>query len=370
MTDVLRSGSIIDLGMPFKKKSYGKNVWDMQLFNNKIYFGHGNSSNSGPEPNCGPVPIRYLDLNSDTFGVENVSNTSSTHADEEQIDRFRIINCILTIPGHDAKGESWDFGNFYRLESGIWKKYRNIPKGIHVYDMVAFNGRLFSAIGSDDSGKVYSSIDNGLSWQLVGECVFENFSVGNRFFTFVMVDGKLYATGYIYAINELKTIFLEIDINFNVRTIAVDRSVIAPEYNGQMILKLDRPTNFLGKALYIYGEIYNDHQIIPLALIVADNLLATRKVNLPTGFVPRDILIREETAYLLTSKKVQNDSWIIRVYRSNDAVKWIEEFSFNYVTYAHSFEEYQGTFYFGLGSETEYVSPMTGHILKYTIPYV
>ncbi|QUL57177.1 hypothetical protein KDC22_12320 [Paenibacillus tritici] len=59
--------SVTVLGSPFKKAPYARNVWDMQLFDGKIYLGHGNSSNNAPSSNAGPVPIYYWDLAQTSF---------------------------------------------------------------------------------------------------------------------------------------------------------------------------------------------------------------------------------------------------------------------------------------------------------------
>ena len=47
------TSSIQKIGNPFLDKSvYGRNVWDMQLFNGRIYMGHGDTNS-----NVGPIPI-------------------------------------------------------------------------------------------------------------------------------------------------------------------------------------------------------------------------------------------------------------------------------------------------------------------------
>ena len=113
-------------GNPFKRwtkrkaeYAYARNVWDIQVFGDKIYLGHGNSSNRGPARNAGPVKVISYHPRSDRFKKEFT-------VDEEQIGRYRIIGNQLQIPGHDPR-ESWDLGNFYRLTDKRWKKVRTIP---------------------------------------------------------------------------------------------------------------------------------------------------------------------------------------------------------------------------------------------------
>ncbi len=86
------------LGNPYRKiyKSdayvYARNIWDMQVFAGRVFLGAGNSSNKGPAPNAGRVPVYSFNPYNDTFQKEYT-------VAEEQVDRFRVINEKLYIPG-------------------------------------------------------------------------------------------------------------------------------------------------------------------------------------------------------------------------------------------------------------------------------
>jgi len=137
---------------------YARNVWDMQVFDGRLYFGMGNSNNSGPVPNAKGGQIWSYDPKGNWFKVE-------FEADEEQVDRFRILNGKLVVPGHDPT-DSWEYGNWYRLEPTGWKKHRNIPGGIHCYDMIYFNGKMFAALGTKPHSEfVMMSEDDGKTWE-------------------------------------------------------------------------------------------------------------------------------------------------------------------------------------------------------------
>ena len=69
----------------------------MQLWGDKIYLGYGNSSNKGPAPNAGPVRVIAYHPQTGCFETEFT-------VDEEQIDRYRVIEGQLFIPGHDPLG--------------------------------------------------------------------------------------------------------------------------------------------------------------------------------------------------------------------------------------------------------------------------
>ena len=75
------------LGNPYMKQYkngegvYARNIWDMQLFEDKIYIGAGNSSNEGPAQNAGRVYVVSLDPKTAKFKYE-------FKIAEEQIDIF------------------------------------------------------------------------------------------------------------------------------------------------------------------------------------------------------------------------------------------------------------------------------------------
>ena len=69
---ILYANEVIYLSNPYskrysKKMLYAKNIWDMQLYNNKIYLGAGNSSNFGAAKNAGRVPVICYDLKMGNF---------------------------------------------------------------------------------------------------------------------------------------------------------------------------------------------------------------------------------------------------------------------------------------------------------------
>lgn len=378
------------LGQPFENKQpYARNVWDMQLFDGKIYLGHGNSSNLGPSPNAGPIPIYYFDPAAGQFATQNVVNSkdasdSKPYIDEEQIDLFKVIDETLYIPGHDAHGEGWDYGSFYRLENGTWVKYRNIPNGIHVYDMAGFQGKLFAAIGTSGTPDVLMSADNGLSWTKAGSV--NAFGPGRAYSLFEL-KGNLYAAASIVLVpSEAKwadeTRFMSLD------PLAADgkkkiSSSQTPVFASKMLpgiknekqdeaayMKLVRATSIDDRLLYIAGESYNDHQWLPRGLLVADEINKARLVALPDpNALPMDILVRDHTIYVLAYTTTPAGSYINTVYRTTAEEldrdeKWTELFHFQTDTFARSFEEWGGDFYFGLGSLTEPIPESTGTILR------
>nr|WP_145402535.1 hypothetical protein [Paenibacillus xylanexedens] len=363
------------LDRPFNKSPYANNVWDMQLYKGRIYLGHGNSSNLGPAQNAGPIPVIYYDAASAAFQTQTVTNSNPSilpqakkFVDEEQIDVYKVLNGKLYIPGNDSDGESWDFGNFYRLDGEVWTKYRNLPLGVHVYDMAYYQGKLFAALGTEKKPIVLISHDDGESWQQFATVK----GMGARVYTMFQINGKLYASTMMYPANNIwgdKGYLLEINERLEKRDVVVYGSKILPGLMYQQgttpYNKIGKNVNFNDKLVYIVGSVFNDSQIMPKSLNVMTDINQARRVMLPDpNALPTDLLVRDDKVYVLTYTKKQTSLYISRVYQSNDLNTWNEILRFTQDTYAKSFEEYGGDFYFGLGTDPDVLSPSSGKLLR------
>lgn len=385
------------LGQPFLAKGpYSANVWDMQVFNNKIYFGFGNSSNQGPETNAGPIPIIYYNPTNGDFVSENIRRYNYTTRsydnvniiDEEQINIYRVLNGKLYIPGHDSR-ESWAWGNYYVMDHNGWHKYRNIPNGVHVYDMAYFQGKLFAAIGSDKNineegtkAIVLMSEDNGITWGEIGSIPSVPRIFDCRVYTLFMFKNKLYAVNLLhpawiqsptggYYSDITKILCFEQDSNGEIKTSIVDvhgsKMIPGVEFDhnrfwsGIMMVRVNVVND---KLLFIAGQNYNDHQWLPGGLYMATDINNAQKISLPEQkALPMDIIVRGNIAYVLAYVKKSNNEYTNIVYKSGDLVSWSELFRFKTDTFARSFEELNGDFYFGLGCYTDYLPQSTGTIL-------
>lgn len=129
--------------------------YDMYLYDGKIYIGAGDY-----DKNTGPVTVWAYDIAEKTW-------VDTGSVPDEAVMRFVEIGGQLVIPGTDPRG-SWDFGNYYVLSDGVWETVRNIPNGIHNFDMVEFDGAIFCGIGtnpglfpivrSTDGGKTFTQV--------------------------------------------------------------------------------------------------------------------------------------------------------------------------------------------------------------------
>jgi len=227
------SSQIETLGNPYQsdypdgEDIYARNIWDLQVYQGKVYLGAGNSSNDGPAQNAGPVNIYSYNPVINQFSKEG-------EVDDEQIDLYRVLNGDLYIPGHDAL-ERWSRGNFYRLGSdNQWDKIRNIPDAIHVYDMAYNNGKLYAALGARSGSEVAVSDDDGETWEkiLLGRSrVYSFMSIAHQLFAIKSIRDKAYMQDNDY--NNLYTMINPVSAT---ATILADM-VSIPSSSGNTILE-------------------------------------------------------------------------------------------------------------------------------------
>lgn len=378
MTNVDVTSKLEVLGQPFTNEPYARNVWDMQVFDGKIYLGHGNSSNDGPSPNAGPVPIIYYDPQTGKFVTQKVIATNAKTGkqetrnvtDDEQIDTFKIFRNKLYIPGNDSVIPGWQYGNYYELSGDHWNEYQNLPGGIHVYDMAYYQGKLFAAIGTEDTPMVLMSGDNGKTWKEFAKID----GLGSRTYKFFQFKGMLYASAIIIPDNKTwddETHLLAIDKDLNIHQQKVTGKSLLPgmtfvaKPGSSPYKKISKTIVLNNQLVYIAGELYNDSQIMPESLIAAKSIDNARAVQLPDRSArPTDMIMRGKVLYVLTYTKQADGSYINRVYQTRNLNKWQEVLTFKQDTYAKSLEEYKGDFYFGLGTDTEPLSESAGKILR------
>ena len=122
---------------------FSRNVWDLQVVQDRVLIASGDAwKNSGSN-------IQKIDVVS--YSSNNFFTKEFT-VDDEQIHRFIVLGAKVLIPGFDPL-EDWSLGNFYTLETRClapmpcWSKSRTIPFGVHTYDLIEFENKLFVTIG-------------------------------------------------------------------------------------------------------------------------------------------------------------------------------------------------------------------------------
>ena len=149
----------IDLGIPTEEwYSYNllaRCVWDMTIYENKLYVGCGDYTN-----NTGGVPVMYCSL--DDLGNWQKEGVIL----DEQIGRFLMLDDKLTIPGWDPK-DTPASGTYYQLEDGKWQTHSGLPDGLHNFDLVRYDGKLFAGIGANKGETPIVVSENGTDFERV-----------------------------------------------------------------------------------------------------------------------------------------------------------------------------------------------------------
>lgn len=355
------------VGNPYKSvyKSgeaiYARNIWDMQLFEGKIYLGAGNSSNYGPAQNAGRVDVVSLDPISGKFDYEY-------KVAEEQVDIFKVYNDSLYIPGHDAT-QKWDFGNIYKKSANKWFKYRTLPKALHVYDLVVKDNKIFTAVGLYGGGAVFVSDMTAQKWQQIPQGK-------GRVYSFIEVKDELFAVkkfkkkhprdlNITQWLNDRDTLSARFDLNI------IKMFPDTKLHNGS--IKIIKSLKAKDETFYIGAYKHNDHQNLPFGVYkmwIKNDEVNVQRVELPNGFIPRDIIQRDAKIFILANKEISEGiENTLFLYGDNELKSYL---SFPYDSFARSFEKYKDCFYFGIGSEIKNplkwsiseLSKETGDIVK------
>ncbi|MEQ8174143.1 MAG: hypothetical protein ABRQ26_03655 [Syntrophomonadaceae bacterium] len=353
MNDI--TSKLINLGIPMSKDVYPRNVWDMQLFNGKIYIGYGNSSNGQPSPNAGPISVIYYDPVAAKF-------ITQLTADEEEIAVLKIIAGNLYIPGIDTR-EGWSFGNLWVLRpNGGYEKLRTIPNAEHVLDVALYNDKLFCGNGATSARwNVTVSPDGGHTWQAKANN-FNACEMGSAVFVY---KGKLYCSSifFYYDIDPANN-FLVADGD-TITVIHVNGKKMFPGMMGGGIsYKMLRTQVLNGKLIYLGVKIANAMQWNPEGLFILNGDIGSQanRIALPvTGVLPTDIVVRSNTVYV---SAFDINTYTNYMFKSTDLVNWNEIFRFTSNTFARSFEELNGDFYLGMGCYINNLVATTGTIYK------
>jgi len=371
-----------DIGTPYQdyyrdgEHIFSRNIWDMFYFDNRLFIGAGNSANRGPSPNSGPVPIISYKPNDKRFKQEGM-------VDDEKINLFRQIGKTLYIPGEDAT-ENHQFSNFYRRKlNASWQKYRNLPNGLHTFDINGFDKKLFAALGTPKGAGVAISQDKGNSWKV------QHLGSRQRAFDLLQIDNHFYAfKQFLPRKKRDKLTPKEQENYFSVAEYKnghfkgrpdLTRKILFPDTNlsSRKTLHLNRSLSVQNKAVYIGANYFSKTFGVYVAGSLAKDRTKVKRIKLPHNYQPRDILVRGKTIYILCSKEEEQEFRNI-VLKANlhKPTHAIELFHFMSSAFARSFEKISGDFYFGLGYNVksqrkwsvEEINPETGKLLRVKKP--
>jgi hypothetical protein len=367
--------------LPYAQNAYARNVWDMQVFDNRLYLGHGNSNNEPPVPNAGPVEIWYYDAEQRQFGYDYV-------LPEEQIDHFIVIDDVMYVPGHDPRNTE---GRIYFLkQGGSWESSNPIRGSLHVYDFYSFQGTWFAAlgVGQPTSQVIATSQDEGATWQLstLPVPMLDMFQPSiYRAWEFFEVDGDLLVSvlpSWRYMARQDDSGNLIINtydplssavyrlishINGQIEFEAVNTDFFAglstPEIDyseGRIV----HPIRFVDWLVYIGARTLTDHNWTSFGLFSSDDSYQIQVYTFEPGEVPYDLLVEDNTAYVLLTSLVSDGRNRTRVMATCDLVTWREVLQFEAEGYSRSFALYLRNFYFGQATDITTHSDAAGNILE------
>lgn len=118
------------LGNPLSqdgKKGRALNVWDLQVFDGKIYLGGGSTVT-----NAGPINVWAYNPAPESFVKEYT-------VQEEAIEHYKVFGNQLYIPAADPRNS--DHNKYYRQnDDNTWSKYTSSNvKLAHVRDLIQTN---------------------------------------------------------------------------------------------------------------------------------------------------------------------------------------------------------------------------------------
>lgn len=318
-----------------------RNVWDLKLFNNKIYIASGNYNN-----NTGPVDLYYYDITNNRMVKDYTFQ-------EEQINRFKVIDNKLVIPGIDNHLDTWEGGYYYELNGNTWVS-KPIKDAIHNFDVVKYKGSIFVGIGNDSDTSVLKSNDNGNTFTYVDIYDKNNNKIittsansdSTRIYDLFIFKNKLYAVGGVggnifYEYDDTTSSFYQFNTPnsyafgtspANIFTFPIKEKI---EFKDKMI--------FVRGMLAYVTDFYTTNDLGEKSYIFPTYTYFDKQAHI------HDALVYDNELYILCDT-IMNGEVYISVLKSKDATIYEPVMYFKYTNYASSFEYDGENFYFGIGA--------------------
>jgi hypothetical protein len=358
------SKEIIEIGQALSGVSgkYSRNIWQIYPFNNKLYLAHGDMNDSP-----GALVVSFNPANG------TISN-EYTLADNI-FWSYTTINNELYAAGGDAT-EGWAYGNFYRLADGTtWTKHRNIVAGIHVFDLVMFNGALFAPISQDSiKNCLPKSTDYGMTWSAINSSTLDTYNAASYTgykpcYYAIILNGKLYAGENLingsFMFNKMICVtysggtfsysVVQADSMFpNSPTDGSSWHIIKPTYKGTTLYYLPQQVTAFNAATLQKGVFKATDINVASFIAFSNNEIAT------------DLMVRDTALYALAYIKNSSTSYTNKILKTTDDSTWEEFYTFESDTLARSFLEVNGEFYIGMGCTSDNLRDSSGKLYKIT----
>lgn len=329
---------VTELGIPLEE-SYPEGgqercAWDIEYYNGALYVGSGDY-----DLNRGPVRMVHYDFAAGEWVTDD-------YFGDEQIERFYIFNDILYAPGCDSRG-SWEFGNYFTCDkTGKWVMNRTLPNGVHNFDLVMFEGKLFAGLGVEEGNSPIVVTTDEQTWEQVpllkdGKPRETYGGAVIRVYDFFVLDNTLYAYFYLNSdTQKAREIYRYDGENFvyhsnMTKTMSFAKRVKFAHFNAKI--------EFKGDQYISTGSLYK----------TAD-MITAEYINLGSEVEVADIRVIGDAMYLLCNEMFVDEKgdagFRISVRKTEDGKVFSKLFDFEYPVRALSFTYNDGTFYFGMGN--------------------
>ena len=328
---------VVELGniATYEKGNTANYVWDVHIWDGKVYRGAGDyDKNSG-------------DTNFMVFNIAESRWENAGTATDEAIHRFVEIGGKLYAPGIDSRDSGgWDLGNYYVLEDGKWQKVRNVPNGLHCFDMIGFDGKIYLGVGTETvEDTVAVSSDAGKTWSYLPL----HSADGATFDTSAYEWSRTYAfaeyNGTFYALLQFK------------KTGATAYDMLVFRYDdGKMVYEAESTINARVSRNYWQSAFaWKDKCFITGNGLYAVTDFAKpdthKKIELPKGEMVSDAILYNNEMYVLSCLFNEDKTCKTVIYKSatGEEGSFTEVASFDYGARPYSFD-FDGTyFYVGTG---------------------
>ena len=306
-----------------------RNVWDMCIFDGSLYIGAGDY-----DINVSPSSAYRYDL-------EDKKWYTCGAIPDEQIHRFCVIDNELYIPGCDPTGD-WSMGNYYKLENNSFVTHRVIPQGIHCFDLVKHDGKLFAALGYTSGSTEFPvavSEDGGKSFVNVKH------SGGTK--SDVRVYKLFSHADELYAMNG--TEIYRYDGERFVYTSSWKNSYVA---GYTFYSRIPESAYFKGSTYFTTGYLFHFKSPDSLQYTIFENAIVT------------DLAVYGDKLYVLCAKPLENGNYLICLTASEDGSSFETIKAIEYPLPALSFALDGATLYLGIGDVSTVDDAHKGEILK------
>ena len=322
----------------FGPANLANSCWDVKIWNGQVFRGAGDY-----DKNTGATPIFAYDIATQKWQNYGTVPDMAVHS-------FEVIDGKLCAPGIDPSG-GWELGNFYSLEDGKWKNNRTLPNGVHNFDMIEFDGKIFAGLGTEDADDTVAvSTDGGKSWSFVplyqdGEPFDTSDYKWTRTYEFTQYNGQLYAL-----------VSFQLGIG--------SKHMLFRYENGKMVVVNDQVYSLLGGSSYNRkfwpGEFEFDGACyLTLGSLYAirdfSNLDAKEKIEMPNKETVVDAFLKDGVIYTLgftQDKKTREYTIVIYKSTTGKTGSFTEVASFPYDVPPMSFDYDGNHFYVGTGYES------------------